>query len=224
MSEGRVRTEEEWLSTADPVAMVRHLRDCKAPVRKLQLLAAAGFRVAAGADERLAEVPGAVERHADGLLGAAEREAALAALDRACAEPPAYQADRPREDFFRFCVRLSCRGAFGPPDDFGSAWESAANVVASARQADGASAGALLCLLMRCLFGNPWRPRPPRTFPAHVTGLAQSIDAAFPGVSPEYAILADALEELGEVEAAAHCRTELHAKGCHVLDWITGRE
>jgi hypothetical protein len=81
MSDVLVSTEEEWLSTADPVAMVRHLRDRTAPVRKLQLLAAAGFRVA-GADERLAAVPGAVERHADGLLGAADREAALAALDR----------------------------------------------------------------------------------------------------------------------------------------------
>jgi hypothetical protein len=45
----------------------------------------------------------------------------------------------------------------------------------------------------------------------------------FPDISPEYAILADALEELGEAEAAAHSRLELHAKGCHVLEWITGR-
>jgi hypothetical protein len=77
---------------------------------------------------------------------------------------------------------------------------------------------------LRCLFGNPWRPLPPRPFPVHVVGLAQSIYAAFPAVSPEYAILADALEELGEADAAAHCRTGLHAKGCHLLDWITGRE
>ncbi len=61
------------------------------------------------------------------------------------------------------------------------------------------------------------------TAPAHVTGLAQSIYAAFPDISPEYAVLADALEELGEAGAAAHCRTELHGKGCHVVDWITGR-
>ena len=42
-------------------------------------------------------------------------------------------------------------------------------------------------------------------------------------MSEEFAVLADALEELGEAEAAAHCRTEMHAKGCFVLDWITGR-
>jgi hypothetical protein len=72
--------------------------------------------------------------------------------------------------------------------------------------------------------GNPWRPLPPRAFPAHVTGLARTIYAAFPAVSPEYAILADALEELGEADAAAHCRTGLHARGCHVVDWITGKK
>jgi hypothetical protein len=57
----------------------------------------------------------------------------------------------------------------------------------------------------------------------HVVGLARSISSAFPAVSPEYTILADALEELDAGEAAAHCRTELHAQGCWVLDWITGR-
>jgi hypothetical protein len=62
-----------------------------------------------------------------------------------------------------------------------------------------------------------------RSFPAHVTGLARSVYAAFPAVSEDYAVLANALEELGEAEAAAHCRTELHAKGCWVVDWITGR-
>jgi hypothetical protein len=78
-------------------------------------------------------------------------------------------------------------------------------------------------LLLRCIVGNPFRPLPPRTFPAHVIGLAESISASFPAVSPEYAVLADALEEMAEVDAAAHCRQELHAKGCHVLDWIGGR-
>jgi hypothetical protein len=77
--------------------------------------------------------------------------------------------------------------------------------------------------LLRCVFANPFRPLPPRSFPAHVGGLARAIYAAFPVVSEDYAVLADALEELGEAGAAAHCRTELHAKGCHVLDWIAGR-
>jgi hypothetical protein len=74
--------------------------------------------------------------------------------------------------------------------------------------------------LVRCLFGNPFRPLPQRALPPHVLGLAQAVYDAFPDVSPEYAILADALEELGENEAAAHCRQGFHARGCHVIDWV----
>jgi hypothetical protein len=80
-----------------------------------------------------------------------------------------------------------------------------------------------LAAVLRCIVGNPFRRKKRRAFPAHVTGLARSIYDTFPAVSPEYAVLADALEEVGEADAAAHCRTELHAKGCFVLDWITGR-
>ena len=40
----------------------------------------------------------------------------------------------------------------------------------------------------------------------------------------QYLILADALEEQGEGQAAAHCREPLHAKGCHILDWILQKE
>jgi hypothetical protein len=78
--------------------------------------------------------------------------------------------------------------------------------------------------LLRCLFGNPFRPLLRRSLPPHVLGLAQSIYAAFPAVSPDHAILADALEELGETEAAMHCRQGFHARGCHVIDWCLDKE
>jgi hypothetical protein len=79
------------------------------------------------------------------------------------------------------------------------------------------------CDLIREVLGNPFRPLQARAFPARVRDLAGAIDAAFPTVSRAYGILADALEELGEAEAAAHCRQAQHAKGCHVVDWILGR-
>jgi hypothetical protein len=78
----------------------------------------------------------------------------------------------------------------------------------------------ILCTLIRCIFGNPYCPLAPRSFPAHVVGLARSCSEAFPELSSDYSVLADALEELGEDQAAAHCRHTLHARGCHVLDWI----
>jgi len=74
------------------------------------------------------------------------------------------------------------------------------------------------------LFGNPFRPFPSRLFPTHGKSLARSCYDAFPTVSPDYLVLADALADLGEDQAAAHCREPLHGKGCHVLDWILGRE
>src|SRR5205807_2238821 len=53
--------------------------------------------------------------------------------------------------------------------------------------------------------GNPFRPLPRRTFPAAVLGLARSCCDAFPVVSPDYRVLADAMDELGESEVASHC-------------------
>jgi hypothetical protein len=73
--------------------------------------------------------------------------------------------------------------------------------------------------LLREIFGNPFRPQPKRKFPADLLGLAQSCydDRA------HYPLLADALEDLGETQAAAHCRLTGHVRGCHVVDWILGK-
>ena len=89
---------------------------------------------------------------------------------------------------------------------------------AAARQAEEAAQAAIL----RCLFGNPFHPLPPRSFPAHVLVLARECAEAFPTVSDQFSLLGDALLDLGEEEAAAHCRREVHGKGCHVLDWVLG--
>jgi hypothetical protein len=78
--------------------------------------------------------------------------------------------------------------------------------------------------LLRCVFGNPYRSLPARTPPTHVVGLARSCSENLPAVSPDFLILADALDDLGEAEAAGHCRLPAHAKGCHVLDWVLGKE
>jgi hypothetical protein len=72
--------------------------------------------------------------------------------------------------------------------------------------------------LLRCVVGNPFSPLVPRTFPASVVGLAQACveeDDREP-----WGILADALGDLGQDDAARHCREPFHAKGCYVLRWI----
>src|SRR5262249_55097999 len=80
------------------------------------------------------------------------------------------------------------------------------------------------CKLLRDISGNPFRPLSGRTFPPHVVGLAEACYAALPDVTDQFMILADALDDLGENWAAAHCRESLHVKGCHALDWILKKE
>ncbi len=80
---------------------------------------------------------------------------------------------------------------------------------------------AVECGLIRCIFGNPYRPTTfdPKWLSATVLTLAGGIEAerAFDRMP----ILADALEEAGcdEAEVLSHCRgTDRHARGCWVVD------
>jgi hypothetical protein len=60
---------------------------------------------------------------------------------------------------------------------------------------------------------------PPRHWSARVVELAEACYQD----SPVYALLVHALDELGEMEAAAHCQRRLHVKGCWVIDRILGK-
>jgi hypothetical protein len=53
------------------------------------------------------------------------------------------------------------------------------------------------------------------------TGLARAINE---GDHSLYPLLADALDDLGEPDAAGHCRQGEHVKGCHIVDWVLGME
>jgi hypothetical protein len=72
--------------------------------------------------------------------------------------------------------------------------------------------------LLRELFGNPFRPLPKRRFSADLRGLAEACHED----PTQMSLLADALADLGEEEAAEHCRLPEHVKGCHVVDWVRG--
>jgi hypothetical protein len=80
--------------------------------------------------------------------------------------------------------------------------------------------------LLRCIFGNPFRPvglHPSWVTPA-VTGLAETIyqERAF-DLLP---VLADALEEAGcdNAEILHHCRSKTpHARGCWIVDLLLAR-
>jgi hypothetical protein len=234
--------EARWLGCQDPDTMVDHLcRRRKATRlkdgrRRLRLFACACCRhfwdlLADGRSRRAIEVS---ERHADGQAGKEELERARSAAEAAQALPSGGEVGP--------AARASWIAA-GAAADAAQSWPvevvvrlvlSKTGLAARAASGEGASASpaglAALhdlyrrqCGLLRCLFGNPFRPLPRRPFPAHVVGLARACYDAFPAVSADYAVLADALDDLGEQAAAAHCREATHARGCHVVDWARGK-
>jgi hypothetical protein len=113
-----------------------------------------------------------------------------------------------------------------------------AGVSAATDDAVREKAGAAQAALLRCLFGNPFRPLPP-VDPALLAwnngAVKRLAEAAYEHRSlPEgaldvacLAVLADALEEAGVTDEAIlrHCRAQgaLHVRGCFVIDWLTGR-
>ena len=67
---------------------------------------------------------------------------------------------------------------------------------------------------------NPFFSQPDRPFPSSAVQLAEVLDAGEPVAGP----LADALEEAGLPQLAAHFRDEPnHPNGCWALDLILGK-
>ena len=88
-------------------------------------------------------------------------------------------------------------------------------------------ASALLCPLIRDVFGNPFRhvAFDPRWRTADTVGLARGIyeERAFDRLP----LLADALMDAGcdEDQLLAHCRSDgPHVRGCWVVDLVLGKE
>jgi hypothetical protein len=77
------------------------------------------------------------------------------------------------------------------------------------------------CHLLRDIFGNPFRPLPPR--PEVIAPLAEQIYA---GEWDKMPLLGEWLQEHGYWGEGEHCLdTNIkHVKGCWVVDWVTGRE
>jgi hypothetical protein len=214
-------TEQEWLSCDDPRRMLEHLGG-GASARKLRLFACACCRRVWDRlwDERTCRAVEVAEEFADGLAGPDELAAARASAAEVCAE-------------LRPGISRRGEGRANAASAGMQAAEEDANRVAVSASWDASDVDPFpqpsslrrreQAALLRDFFGNPFRPLPPRPFPAEVRALAEECYAALPGQSPELGVLADALDDLGEQGAAAHLREGSHVKGCHVLDWVLGR-
>lgn len=214
-------TEAEWLSCADPAAMLRHVCDgARASQRQLRLFGAAccrrvWLRLTDPRSRRAVEV---AERYADGAatieqLAAASEGAWDAHLGKADAEYYAalaayYSVNNPHSPDAEDVSDAAIRSSYLDPDD---------PEVEDRIQA----------ALCRDVFGNPFRSPPTldaTCFSSGLVALAERIYAEQEfGLMPT---LADALEEADckTAEVLAHCREPgEHARGCWALDAILAK-
>jgi hypothetical protein len=79
----------------------------------------------------------------------------------------------------------------------------------------------VMCQIIRDIFGNPFRPPPPR--PEAIAPLGERIYAGEWELMP---LLGEWLQEHGYWSEGEHCLEPNihHVKGCWVVDWVTGRE
>jgi hypothetical protein len=222
--------EGEWLASTHFQRLYSQVKSVQATAltkggrRRLRLLACACCRALLWdlpVAEKYRRAVEAAEAFADGLIGRDALDAAAGARDSRFCSPdetggPAVthasaamlSAAAPRAASAAYNAGLLALSALGQ---------------AALGPKDRAEYRRRLCDLLRDIFGNPFRPLPPRPFPGHVQALARDCYDAFPAVSDRFLILADALADLGEEQAAEHCRQGGHGKGCHVLDWVLGR-
>jgi hypothetical protein len=163
----------------------------------------------------------AAEGYADGRATLEQLERAhAAAWDAMMEEIPGFGLRTPRF----YPVNAAWYAAAEEGAVFGGYASAASScVLAALDEATRAEEKVAQAGLLRDIIGNPFRPLPSRPFPAEVRALAEACYAALPEQSPELGLLADALADQGEEEAATHLRQGSHARGCHILDWVVGR-
>jgi hypothetical protein len=216
--------EQQWLTSSGPKWMLEHVRDRASP-RKLRLFACASLRRLDSPDEpAFRHAVETAEAFAEGRATNADAVAA----SRAAFASLSQQGDQPGED--HAAIRTALEYLVGNiPWDAAHAYMwvvSRRQRVPAERQAELAAQ----CELLRCLFGNPFRPvalQP--AWLAHNDGavahLARVIDEE--RSFEDLPCLADALEEAGCEDASLllHCRQrQQHARGCWVVDLLLGRE
>jgi hypothetical protein len=217
--------EDDWLKSMDPGFMLAHLGP-NSEGRKLRLFACACCRRIWGflEDERSKRAVEVAEAFAD--WGVSKKELAAAARAAEAATEAAGAAEWAVQLSVARAAELTASQPAKKAAVGVAAWaaewavqRSAARTASAERQAQAD--------LVRCIFGNPFRPAPPLdpAVPQWNGGAVLKLAEATyqERTFDRLPILADALEEAGCTDPAIldHCRSlGPHARGCFVLDLI----
>jgi hypothetical protein len=216
--------EATWLACAEPEVLLRSPTPADASRRKARLFACSCVRRIWPllADERSRAAVLTAERLADGVADEPERQAAFEAALQACQEAPRGGAELAAANAAASVLIPYLQGIKGVPRHAREALAGGRRRLARARSAQllAAAEAEAQAVLLRDLFGNPFRPTPvlDSAAPAWNDGAAVRLAEA---IYQEHAfdrlpILADALEEAGCTDQAVlgHCRGGPHARGC----------
>jgi hypothetical protein len=225
-------TEEEWLrgpvGSQDMLQSLLNQKKChrtKAGRRKLRLFGCGCCRLAWNllADQRLREAVEVTERFVDGKATRSELDAAG---ERAYAlRVSSYAPDAP--DAPMKTAILIAGVVAGNRADSAGYYPTALS--AGGYRAGELTSDAALCDLVRCVFGNPFRPTivNPVWLAWHGGTVRQVAESIYEDRSFErLPILADALEDAGCGDQAIldHCRNPgPHARGCWPVDMVLHR-
>ena len=213
--------ESDWLGCTDPRPMLQLLRD-KASARKLRLFAVACCR-------RLSEKASfgeltVAERAADGLATEDELAVARAEAERG------FQLALGQFSYVPAPQYLHANGA-ALAITYSSALAAAETASAEIAALVGEGERPAQAVLLRDIFGNPFRPAP-----AKAPGWLHWNDGAVPKLAKavyeqrafhHLPTLADALEEAGCSDSGliGHCRQPgEHVRGCWAVDLVLGKE
>ena len=230
-------TETEWLACQNPIAPVVFVAPTANPRKMRLFLCACCARVLAatpqsrrlfrghyaGSFEQLELALGVVEQFAEGLVGADALAQARADARDALYVPPSIDYGG-ETDLWREVAAVVAAAELNPVPE--------TVVVSCLRATNGQSPEAdelrWQAAVLRCVFGNPFRPV--EFDPVWRTDTAQTLARQMYelrdfGAMP---ILADALQDAGcETEDVLnHCRdaSHVHVRGCWVLDAVLGRD
>ncbi len=207
-------TEAEWLSATDPTPMLSMLKR-RLSHRQIRLLACGLCETYRSylTDERSLQAIETAYRVADGTDHDGERQRSFVAAHSAANWT--YESDMAAE-----VAAFTC----GEREQVSEAIWRAIRACAFDIYQHPQTAS---CLLLRDIFGNPFRPVAvdPTWLTSDVAALATGIyaDRAF----DQMPILADALQDAGcdNDDVLNHCRDpkQVHVRGCWVVDLVLGR-